>query len=732
MARNEDELMRAAALENVKATLAARQRAEQALEQRTSELAHSLSLVRATLESSADGILVTDRGTITDFNERYLQMWSVSSELAAARDHYVVLKGIADQFDDPQRFLDRVDHIYDTSPPESYDLLELADGRTFERVSKVQIVDGQEVGRVWSFRDITDRRRAEEALRDETRILEILNKTGAAVASELDVQALVQTVTDAATELSGAQFGAFFYNSIDEQGDAYMLYALSGAPREAFQDFGHPRATPLFGPTFKGAPPIRLADVMRDSRYGQMPPHHGMPHGHLPVRSYLAVPVISRNAEVIGGLFFGHPEPGQFTERSERLIVGVAAQAAIAIDNARLYESERAARTTAERLSEMKDRFLANLSHELRTPLNAVLGWAQILRRGVKDGVDLQKGLEAIERNARVQSQLIGDLLDTSRITSGKVRLDVQPLAPISFIDAAVETVRPAADAKGIRLISLLDPDAGPISGDPARLQQVLWNLLTNAIKFTPKGGKVQVTLERVNSHIEISVNDTGIGIHPEFVPHVFERFQQGDSSTTKTYGGLGLGLSIVKHLVEMHGGSVRASSPGHDQGATFSIHLPLTAVRAPTYDEERMHPQAQPLTMIPFEHVDLSGITVLVVDDDPDAREMIKRLLSECSARVLTAATADEAMTLVAIQAPDILLSDIGMPEVDGYELLKMVRARENSGGKRIPAVALTAFARSEDRIKALRAGFVAHVAKPVEPSELLATLLAFSGRRL
>ncbi|MCA1560986.1 MAG: GAF domain-containing sensor histidine kinase, partial [Acidobacteria bacterium] len=307
--------------------------------------------------------------------------------------------------------------------------------------------------------------------------------------------------------MSGAQFGAFFYNTTDEKGDAFLLYTLSGAPREAFEKFEKPRATLLLSPTFRGEGPIRCDDVVKDPRYGTMELHDGMPNGHLPVRSYMAVPVRSRSGEVIGGLFFGHSKPNAFTARAERLIVGVAAQAGIAIDNARLYEaaqqaaderkslleSERAARSEAERMSEVKDAFLATLSHELRTPLNAILGWSQILRSAPKDRADLLKGLDTIERNARVQTQLIEDLLDMSRITSGKLRLDIQPIQPASFIEAAVETVKPAADAKGIRLEAFLDPSAGPISADPGRLQQVVWNLLSNAIKFTPKDGKVQI-----------------------------------------------------------------------------------------------------------------------------------------------------------------------------------------------------------------------------------------------
>ncbi|MDQ3487838.1 MAG: ATP-binding protein, partial [Acidobacteriota bacterium] len=579
---------------------------------------------------------------------------------------------------------------------------------------------------------------------DETRTLELLNDSGKLLAAKLDLESLVQAVTDAATQLSGAQFGSFFYNTTDEKGDSFVLYTLSGAPREAFEKFGQPRATALFGPTFRGEAPIRVGDVLKDPRYGTMAPHHGMPKGHLPVRSYLAVPVRSRSGEVIGGLFFGHAEPDVFTERAERLMVGIAAQAGIAIDNARLYEAaqraaeerkvllenERAARTAAERMSSIKDEFLATLSHELRTPLNAILGWAQVLRSGgTKDPQDLFKGLETIERNARVQTQLIEDLLDMSRITSGKLRLDIQAIMPIAFIEAAIETVKPSADAKGLRLEKFLDPSAGPISGDPGRLQQVVWNLLSNAIKFTPKGGKIQVLLERVNSHVEMTVTDTGIGIKPELIPHLFERFRQGDASTTRHYGGLGLGLSIVESLVELHGGTVAIKSPGDALGTTVTVHVPLSAVHRAT-SETRLHPRVSHSVGTHAASAELQGVTVLVVDDHADARDLIQRVLGDCGAVVHVAASADEAVRLVMEHKPDVLVSDIGMPGADGYELLRRIRALDPEQGGRVAAIALTAFARSEDRTRALRAGFVVHVSKPVDPSELIATVASVAGR--
>lgn len=578
---------------------------------------------------------------------------------------------------------------------------------------------------------------AKETLEEERRILELLNRAGASLASTLDLQAVLQGLTDIGTELSGAQFGAFFYNVTDAQGASYQLYTLSGVPREAFEGFGQPRATPLFGPTFRGEAAIRLGDVTRDPRYGQWGPHHGMPAGHLAVRSYLAVPVVARSGQVLGGLFFGHSTPDVFTERVERLVLGIAAQGAVAIDNARLYEeargavaAERAARAEVERVSVMKDQFLATLSHELRTPLNAILGWSQIVLLRGRLGQEDRHGLETIARNARAQAQMIDDLLDMNRIVSGKLRLDVQRVELAGIIDAALEGIQPSADAKAIRVRRTLDPNAGPVSGDPHRLQQIVWNLVTNAVKFTPKGGQIDVLLQRVNSHVEVVVHDTGVGIGPDFLPHVFERFRQADASTTRPFAGLGLGLSIVKQLVELHGGTVHAQSPGEGLGATFTVRLPLRALRHEEPSAPREHPTSSVASPGARRSVSLAGLRVLVVDDEVDARELVKAALSAAGAEALLAGSAAEALDAVRQRRPDVIVSDIGMPGRDGYQLMEDVRRLEPDAGGDAPAIAVTAFARTEDRTRAMLAGYQVHMAKPIEPQELVATILSLARR--
>jgi PAS domain S-box-containing protein len=884
-------------------------------------------------------------------------------------------------------------------------------------------------------RDITEEKRAtverdrllllEQEAREET---ETLNRLGQVLSAELDLQKLVQAVTDAATDLTGAHFGSFFYNLVDARGESYMLYTLSGVPREAFAHFPMPRNTDIFAPTFSGEGVVRIADVKKDPRYGRNSPYYGMPEGHLPVVSYLAVPVISRSGEVLGGLFFGHPKAGVFTERHERMVVGLAAQTAVAMDNAQLFEaakrerlkaqaaqvqvsnilesitdaffaldrewrftyinqqaepllrrkreemigksiwdefpdalgtnfyvqyhkataeqvsvafeeylplpdswfevhaypsqdglsvyfhditerrqttdalfertrlaelnadvglaltgsnsledmlgrcaeaivrhldaafariwtlnakvgvlelrasagmythldgshgrvplgqfkigriaasrqphltnevigdtqisdqewakregmvafagyplvvedrlvgvvamfsrkplmgmmlqaissvanavalgierkwveeertrllsSEQEARQEAETANRLKDEFLATISHELRTPLTAILGWAHLLRAGHLDGKSGHHALETIERNARAQAQLIDDLLDVSRIITGKLRLDVRRVDPASFIESAIEALHPAAEAKELRIQKVIDTGVVSVAGDPSRLQQVIWNLLSNAIKFTPKGGRVQVRLERVNSHIEIVVTDTGVGIKPEFLPHVFDRFRQGDQATTRQHGGLGLGLAIVRHLIELHGGTIKAESQGEDHGATFTVQLPIVPVYQKEDLAERVHPAARD-TLPSFECPEnLGGLKILVVDDEDDTRQLLRVGLNNCGAEVLVAGSAKEALTAIEKARPEILISDIGMPDEDGYELIQKIRALPAERGGKTPAIALTAYARTEDRLRALRAGYQMHVPKPVELAELVAVITSLVQR--
>ena len=395
-----------------------------------------------------------------------------------------------------------------------------------------------------------------------------------------------------------------------------------------------------------------------------------------------------------------------------------------------LLEAERRARIQAQRLARMKDEFVSTLSHELRTPLHAILGWAQILRkREALKTDDMQRGMEAIERNARAQVQLIDELLDLSRIMSGRIRLDVQRLMLAGVIEGALESAEPAARAKQISLEKILDPRAGPVSGEPARLQQVVWNLLGNAIKFTPKGGRVQVLLERVDSHLELSVSDTGIGIPADFLPHVFDHFSQRDGSTTRSYAGLGLGLAISKQLVELHGGTLRAKSPGEGQGATFIVSLPLTIIRLEDEEPGRSHPTYPSATGVEALLPGLASVRVLVVDDELDARELMQRVLEEQGATVTAAASGEEALLILETSEPDILLSDIGMPGMDGYQLIRRIRASEAKGG-RLPAVALTAFARPEDRKKVILAGYQSHLAKPFDIAELVIVVAGLLGR--
>lgn len=455
------------------------------------------------------------------------------------------------------------------------------------------------------------------------------------------------------------------------------------------------------------------------------------------IQAVICVP-LHKNGRFVSCMAVHQRVPRKWAVEEVELVAFVANRFWESIERARLVKTlheavarEQEARTVAERSNRVKDEFLATVSHELRTPLNTILGWASLLRSGRLSDPAKVKAYETLYNSSRVQAQLIDDLLDVSRIITGKLRLEVQTVDLASLIDSAVESVRPAAEAKEIRIQVITDPHAGPVSGDPGRLQQVMWNLLSNAVKYTPKRGRVYVKLEQVNSHVEVSVADTGIGIDSTFLPRIFERFTQWEPAPNKGRAGLGLGLSIVQHLVEMHGGTVKAESEGVGHGSTFTVALPRLPLRPQRNTEQlREHPGASSAFVSLDAAPNLTGLRVLVVDDEPEARILIQEVLELCGAKAEECGTAEEAYERLLAIKYDILVSDIGMPEEDGYSLIERVRALPAEKGGGIPAVALTAYARVEDRVRALKAGFQAHLPKPIEPVELAAVVASQTGR--
>ena len=690
------------------------------------QAAAAKAYLAALVDSADDAIIAKDlNGIIQSCNPAAERLFGYSCEELIGRPVRILIP--PDRLSEEEHFLDR---LRNGEVIEHFETVRLAkDGRRIEvalTISPVRDEAGRIIGASKIGRDITAVKQAEaeriRLIEENAAVTATLNNVGAIVASDLDRDTVVQAVTDAATQLTTAEFGAFFYNAIDERGEAYTLYTISGVPREMFSKFPMPRNTQVFAPTFKGTGVVRSDNITKDPRYGHNAPFHGMPPGHLPVCSYLAVPVKGRSGDVIGGLFFGHAAAARFTAHHERIAVGIAAWASVALENARMYASVQDA-------SRIKDEFLASLSHELRTPLNAILGYARMLRSGMVGPDKEDKAVETIERNATSLTQIVEDVLDISRIVSGKIRLNVQPVDFPAIIRNAIDAVAPAAEARGVRIEAVLDPEAAPVSGDPERLQQVLWNLLSNAVKFTHRDGRVQVRLERVHSHVELTVSDTGIGISPEFLPYVFERFRQADAGTTRERGGLGLGLAIARQLTEMHGGTIEAASAGVGHGATFRVTIPLMIVNTLRDDVPRVHPRSR-ATDGSLSAPDLGGIHVLTVDDEPDALELVCEILAAAGARVTAASSAEEALATLTDEAPDVIVADLGMPRMDGFALIERLRTHENPQVREVPAAALTAYARSEDRMKALRAGFQIHLAKPIDPAELVTTIASLAKR--
>ena len=566
---------------------------------------------------------------------------------------------------------------------------------------------------------VLQRSAAEDLLREEARSLETLNRVGEALGAELSLERVVQQVTDATTRLTGAQFGAFFYNVQNEHGESYQLYTLSGVPREAFATFPMPRNTAVFAPTFAGTGIVRSQDIRKDSRYGKSAPHYGPPEGHLPVVSYLAVPVISRSKEVLGGLFFGHPEPGVFDERAERLAAGIAAQAAIAIDNARLYERQRDSAARLAEADRRKDEFLATLAHELRNPLAPLRNGLQFLRLAGAQPALAEEARAMMERQVEHLVRLVDDLLDMSRITTGKIELRREWAELGAIVHSALESIGPLIERAGHTLELALPPEPVYLDADPVRLSQVFCNLLNNAAKYTERGGKIVLSAARREREVEVSVRDTGIGIPPHMLPRVFDMFTQVDGSMEKSHGGLGIGLTIVKRLVELHGGSVQARSEGAGRGSEFAVRLPLIEPGTPRL-------AGAPAAAAPSAP---AARRILIVDDNADSAMSLALLLQALGHEVHTAADGPGALKAAEARRPELVLLDIGMPGMNGYDACRQLRAQPWARGATL--VALSGWGQDEHKARARAAGFDHYLVKPVDLEALRRLLGALPERR-
>ncbi|MBD2094648.1 CHASE domain-containing protein [Trichocoleus sp. FACHB-591] len=689
-------------------------------------LRNSEGRFRRLFEADIIGLFFAGRtGNILEANHAFLQMVGYTPEdLSAGRLRWDALTPVEYRYLDEQAILE--DQRGGVCSAYEKEFIRKDGSRIPVLVGGARLEEDPNVGITFAL-DLTERKRAEEALR-------FLAQASTVLASSLEYETTLTSVAQLVVPTLADWCGV---DIIQPDGAVQQLVVAHVDPAKV--ELGHKlrQQYPLDPNASTG-----LAQVLRTGHselypevtdamlvQGARDPQHLELMREIGFKSLMIVPLVARE-QILGAIIFVAAESGRRYGKADlALAEDLARRVAIAVDNARLYAIAQQERTQAENANRTKDEFLATLSHELRTPLNAMLGWTQLLRSRQFDEAMVARALETVERNTRSLATLIEDILDVSRIITGKLRLKVRPVDLVVVIEAAIETVRPAADAKQILLQSVLDSSASPISGDSDRLQQIVWNLLSNAIKFTPSGGRVQIQLARSQTQAEVIISDTGRGISPEFLPYIWERFRQADSSTTRSYGGLGLGLAIVRHLVELHGGVVQAESLGEDQGATFRVKLPLITARLESISPEPASTTSSNLGVLE-PSIDLQGLRVLVVDDEPDAREFVATALEQCGASVIAAASATEALAAIQQQRPDVLVSDIGMPEIDGYTLIHQVRSLPVEQGGRIPAAALTAYAREDDRNRALLAGFQLHVPKPVSPSDLIATVAHLAGR--